>query len=152
MICGAENPVYVHRTDADTTGRLEVTEDGSTWRTVWLYDQTAETDVPYGTGFGTASGAGTQLRVVRRSGLVVLQGRVARTSGTGSTVGVIPAGFRPANMIFFAPAAVGAATADGSRFLGSIGTDGTISLAQGTGSPTWTAQTWIGLNVTWAAA
>lgn len=107
--------------------------------------------VPLGAGFATA-GTGNDLRVERGVGTVTLTGRVARTTGTGTVVGTVPAGWRPVAPVFSSLVSQGAGNADGTRMTVIIQPTGEIQVVALSGSPTWATGTWLYIGASWAIA
>lgn len=142
----AERTAYAYAREGlawfDTTLEQPFVHNGSGW--VFGDGSSDAAAVTLGSGFATID---FTLTVTRRAGLGVLHGRVARTSGSGSSVGTIPAGFRPSVGIRAFVASLDAANTDGARFHVSVNTDGTISLTHQSGSPAWTVNSWLPFNI-----
>jgi hypothetical protein len=98
---------------------------------------------------GTAyQNQGGQVAKVDKLGkMAILTGMVSRASGTGTTVGMVPAGFRPTVDTGFTVVALGAGNADGPRFYGQVKASGAIDIIQLSGSPAWNTQSWLPLNI-----
>lgn len=88
------------------------------------------------------------LKVTRRSGIGFLTGRVSRASGSSLKVGTMPAGYRPAETTTTSLASLGAGNTDGARFIVTANANGDITVAHLGGSPSWTTQSWLSINMT----
>ncbi|MBN8881922.1 MAG: hypothetical protein J0H73_06355 [Salana multivorans] len=107
-------PLYVHRADAGTGRELEVTTNGSAWRSIRARDPISPTALAWATTSGTAnfkvyssSGLPQQPNIVRDGNTVTISGMIspntaavasAVSTTSGSTIvnsGVIPAASCP---------------------------------------------------------
>lgn len=136
------NPVWVYRHDASA---VEVTTDGTTWRSIPIGPTSSVSlSGTYGTGWGAATGTPS---VYREGGWAWINGIVARTSGTATTICTLPAGYRPKYTVNIPATAENASSANGPQCWLDISTAGVVTLHQMTGA-TWDANTWLIIHPT----
>ena len=111
VVPSTSNPVFVFRADATAGGQLEVTVDGTNWRTCWA-DDLAWTAPTLGNSWVTPGpiGAAYQVAGFRKVGGEVEMRGLIGSGTTSTTIFTLPAGARPAlREIFLCAANAGAA-------------------------------------------
>lgn len=109
----ASNPLYVHRADAKAGSRLEVTEDGTTWRAVgsamWASEQTAPnvaggatTNVTFNFPAGLFTTPPICLAGIKASSSFTAGTGTATTSSVGVTVRNITGSMSNVTVVLFA--------------------------------------------------
>lgn len=81
---------------ATDTGQAFVS-DATAWSEVSGHE--AKTGLSYGTGWADFGAGALAGKYWKKDGMVWVQGGVKRTSGTGTTIATLPAGYRPADTV-----------------------------------------------------
>ena len=136
----AANPVWVYRQD---TGAVEMTTDGTTWRTI-ATGPTSSVTLTYTAGWATAAGAAT---VCRDAGWAWMEGTIVRSSGSAGSPFTIPAGYRPTRQIQFPVYTLNAANTDGPDMQLRIQDTGVTNIDY-TSEASLNTQTWVRLAST----
>ncbi|WP_157759654.1 hypothetical protein [Cellulosimicrobium cellulans] len=90
------NPLLVERADAPLGAEVEISTDGTNWRTIG--SQVGANITAFGTGWSATAGSGHTPRVRRHGNMVYLFGSVSM--GTGASMNdilAVPTGFTPSN-------------------------------------------------------
>ena len=130
------NPVYVRRIDRDA---IEI-YDGSVWRSCPIGVQSSVTLTP---GAGYEVQGSRTLTAYRDGGWAWLEGTVARTSGTGTIVATLPAGYRPATSRYIPMTAENSGGVEGPVAHIEVYADGAVYVSVATGGPEWNTSTWL---------
>ncbi|WP_175008111.1 hypothetical protein [Cellulosimicrobium sp. TH-20] len=86
-------PLIVERADAPEGAQLEMTTDGTKWRT--LATESAPVTPTRGDGWETVAGAGHRLRLVRIGNMAHVFGSVQRSTGSTGSILKIPTAMQP---------------------------------------------------------
>ena len=103
VVPSTSRPLFTYRTDAAPGSELEVTKDGSSWRTVLIQEDTGWITMGAGvlaTGYSAYGGALRAGAYRKVNGEVSWRGVIKKSSAIGSTETLLtmPLGFRPAAM------------------------------------------------------
>ena len=134
------SPVWVYRQD---TGNVEMTTDGTTWRTI-ATGPTSSVTLTYAAGWGTADGAAT---VYREAGWAWMEGTIVRSASSDNSPFTIPAGYRPTRKVQFPVFTLNAANADGPDMQVRVESTGVVDIKYTT-EASLNAQTWVRLAST----
>lgn len=105
-------------------------------------------DVPLAAGWASVGGP---LLAARDGDLVVVTGRVVRTSGTSMVIATVPTLLRPHYQTFSSLTSENAGNNVGPTFQLSIATGGALAVNNREGSGSWNTQTWLPLNISYMA-